>query len=264
MEQTSVIETIVRRWVLVVGLGIAAAAVAVAIGSIQPETHEVETRFAVREELFELSGLERGPLGVAVTPTDWRTLSAPLRSRDVVESAAAEAGVEIDDVGEFVDEAVTLVPEDSTHSMTLTMRIEGDPGAAEDMARAMITTLDASVGERFEQVLDARIEAVAAQLDSAWDRVRILPQEQGAAPGTPGEPVSGGEAAYDTLSQQLGELRVARAMEVPFVIVIEEPSAEQVAPDPIRDLAVGLAVGVLAGVGVALVLDSRDRKRRSA
>lgn len=256
MEQKSWLATMVARWRLVAIAVVAVAAVAIAVGSFSPVRYEVISRFSVQTDLPELSGLQVGP---AAGDQGWATIYAPIKSRDVVQAALDEAGVEVDDLSSFIEDDLVVVADETARTITVSAIVEADEEHAVAFADALLATLEETVTAEFDSDLEQRLDVARAQLDPTWERVRIKPQENELA-----DPVFAGAVAYDATSREISVLEWALAAEKDIIVPLDPVIADKVSPSPLKDGAIGIALGLMAGIGVALVLDARDARTRAA
>lgn len=77
-------------------------------------------------------------------------------------------------------------------------------------------------------------------------------------------PGAGGSAAAQTLQQRLEVLRTLQALQVSDFTIVQDarPAEEPFSPRPVRNGLAALAVGLLAGAGLALVVARRDKRIR--
>ncbi len=73
-----------------------------------------------------------------------------------------------------------------------------------------------------------------------------------------------GNALYDRLVEKEQELRTLEALQTSNAFVVRSAAdADQIAPKPIRNVALGLVVGLLLGIALALLRDTLDTRIRS-
>lgn len=261
MRERGITASIIRRWWLVVAVAVTVGVVAVLAGGLRPVRHESSVRFFVKESLLTASGTLGTPYSQVQSNQDWHALVAPLSSGSVVKAAAEEAGVSIKDTAEFLDSDFEVTTEDMSHVSTLRVTVEGTAAQADAFANSMLRQLEATLTAQYTEAIDARIAATEAEIETAWKSVRVLPGTGGA---TVEFPVSGGTDAYGALLRQASDLRIARASLFRPVEMLTPATSEQVQPSPLRDLLAGAAIGLLAGIAVALILDARDLRRGPA
>jgi capsular exopolysaccharide synthesis family protein len=70
--------------------------------------------------------------------------------------------------------------------------------------------------------------------------------------------------AYRELLQKSQDLRTLELLQTPAAVVRDASSAAQVAPTPLRNAVLGMALGLMLGLGAAIFLNAIDRRIRDA
>ncbi len=253
MSQRSWSEVFIQRWAVVALAVAVTAVVSVAFGMTRSERHEVVTRFFVQSQLPGLAG---SPFEPTAGEDGWNAVYAPITSRAVVTSAVEAAGIPSDSVDMLIEDDLLVVANEQAHTVTVSAIVEGDGEQALTFMDSLVAATEEAAVGMFDRSLEARLDVSRELLESTWDRVRVYDLPDGYT-----EPVYGGTDAYDALSREVAQLEVALAAEKEVLVTLDPPIADKVSPAPLKNGAIGIALGLVAGLGIALVQDAADQRK---
>lgn len=185
------------------------------------------------------------------------TTSRPIPSETLVQTQA-----EVARVPEIAERVATSLDEPelttSEVSEAIAVSTEVDSEILEFSAQSTDAKLaEAIAGEYAEQFTIYRRELDTASLASASASVRARLRRLENADDAD-------SSLYSSLAQQEEELRTLRTLQTANASVIQTPTAaEQVAPRPLRNVVLGLFVGLILGLSFAFLREGLDTRLRT-
>jgi succinoglycan biosynthesis transport protein ExoP len=161
---------------------------------------------------------------------------------------------------------VTVSAVGQTNLITLTA-IDGDAKRASEIANAMADAYVQWSKNTKRESIKAAADEVQSRLDDARTEILALGKkitDSGKTDQLTAE-LSIATGAYTTLAQKLEELRVNEQLEVGSGRVVSSAvvNTEPTAPRPVRNTGLGLAVGLVFGLGMAFLLEYLDNTIKS-
>jgi len=162
---------------------------------------------------------------------------------------------------------VTIIPS------TELMRIEAeadDPGTARDAATIPAESVirhdqeqGSSSGETTQEILSRQLSQIATELDAArieYNRLMADSPDDTASLTAANLEIQAKERTQATILEQYENVRLQHALQANSVYVVESAflPASPSKPRTEMNLVLGLLIGLIAGVGVAFLLDSLD------
>lgn len=232
-----------RRWPLVALVTIAVTAVALAIGLSEDTEYEASasvliTRYDVAGQLAGVSGFAFNQPGERLLATQAQLARVP----EVADRALAEVDEPKPSTGKLLASS-SVTPATNADLLRFAVRAD-EPAAAVALANAYATAFT-----RFRSSLDEA--AIQRLIEDVEDQVAELdPETQG--------------PMVTALRQRLGQLRVARALQTQNATVVRPATgAAAIEPNPWEVAGAGVALGLVLGVGLALLLEALDTRARS-
>jgi len=233
-----------RKWALIVALVVVpVAALAFSLG--QQRLYEASSEVLVSRQNLSAS-LNGSPDPLASQNADRlvQTQAAVARVPEVARRTLSAVGVT--DRG----------PEDLLDSSTVTAKADADilRFAVTDADPALAVRLATEYANEFttyRRELD--VAAILRARDSVRESMRDLRER--------GDTTS---ALFDTLLEREQQLSTLEALQTPSTVVRAASVAEQVQPRPVRNALIGVVLGLILGVAIALVRESLDTRVRTA
>lgn len=230
-----------RKWI-VIETAIIIPAIVLVVSLLQPNLYTSTTRVMAVSQSASLSVVVGTNVDLsAPDERELQTLASFVVTREIAKAAGEQLG--------WNDAPATLMADVSAETDTdaniISVSAErSDPQQAAELANAFA-----------QQFVQWRKQTQQASFDDAIDLVN----EQIAA----AEP---GSAERATLVDQRSQLNVYRALVTGGLTIGEaaETSGTPSSPKPLRDGVLGLAAGIILGIGFAFVRDSLDVKLHSA
>jgi capsular polysaccharide biosynthesis protein len=232
-----------RRWPVVALVTIAVTAVALAIGLSEDTEYEASasvliTRYDVAGQLAGVSGFAFNQPGERLLATQAQLARVP----EVAERAVAEVDEPRPSGGQLLGSS-SVTPATNADLLRFAVRAD-EPRTAVALANAYATAFTrfrSSLDEAAIQRLIADVEDQVAELD---------PETQG--------------PMVTALRQRLGQLRVARALQTQNATVVRPATgAATIEPNSWEVAGAGVALGLVLGVGLALLLEALDTRART-
>ena len=252
-----------RKWVIVQAVVVVTLA-ALVFSFIQSPTYEGEAKVLISERdagaallggaFSEFSNAERG-LQTQVQLMQLRPL--------------AENTIRTLDLNTTPDELLRRVSVSAVGQTNIVRVVatDGNPDMAAAIANQMATEFVVWSRETKRESITAAVDEVEARLEQAQDEVLELGrriQREGRSDDLDAELriVTG---LYTTLAEQLESLRIQQQLEsgAGRVVSTAVPVDDPVSPKPLRNGALGLAVGLVFGLGMALLYEYLDNTIKS-
>lgn len=253
-----------RKWVIIT-VTVLATALAVSVSLLQTPLYESEARVLITEKNAGADIV--GAQGSEFSSQPERNLQIQvqlMQGRPLMESTIASLGLDVtsDDLANQVE----VVAVGQTNVVTVTAKAE-DPQRAADIANtlseAYVTwsrdynrkSIQTAITEVERRLEDARADVIEVSRDI---------QRLGESAELNSE-LSIATASYTTLAEQLGDLKVSEQLEAGSGSVVSPAVAnpEPAEPRPVRNGTLGLAIGLVFGLGVALLTEYLDTTLRS-
>jgi len=253
-----------RRGVIVLATVIVAA-VALAVSLIQPATYAAQAKVLISEKdtgaaLFgtiipELSSQPERALQTQVQLVEVRPLAeATIRKLGLQETPdALLAHVDVTAIGQTNVIAIKAIGK--------------SPQEAADIANTMADEYVAASRNRKRASIKAAADEVEQRLNDAKAEVLALGrriQQSGTSDEIAAE-LSIATDTYSTLAEKLEQLRINEQLESGSGTVVQAAVVEvkQVAPDPLRNVGLGIAVGLVLGLSMAFLYEYLDNTIKS-
>lgn len=229
-----------RRWPIILVLAVIAAAAAYELAKRQPEKFT-----ATADVLFQTSPDSQLIFGVTVTPPDTATQSATNQSLLELPAVADATAAALHLPQSVVRSAVTFGTSASSNVVSVIGNASG-PNLSARIANGYVQTFIA-LRRSAQRTLLAHAQQTVSQ---AFARIPLAFRS-----GT----VAAGLAGTATKLQVLSDLSSGDATQVQTATAPTSPSS----PKPIPDAILGGLLGLLVGLGLAFLLDRRDRSIKS-
>ncbi len=231
-----------RIWVIVACTLIAGGA-ALTFSLLQTEQYDATSSLLFRDTGFDSSFLG----GQAAGAEDADRQAATNLSLVTLDAVAALAAAELDGdlTGSEVSAGVTVASEGSSNIISITAT-DPDPQLAADLANAFATSYVAFRKETDRNKVAEVLALIRREFQDLNARQRASQEGQ-------------------DLALEIGRLRTLRALQTGNAEVVQTasvPTSPSI-PRTRRNLALGLFIGFLIGIGTAYVLERSDRRLRS-
>lgn len=240
--------------------------VALAVSMLQPPTYESQAKVLISEKdtgaaifgtvLPELSSQPERALQTQVQLVEVRPIAEATIKKLGLEETPEEllARIEVSGVGQT-----------NVIAISATART---PEEAADIANTMAEEYVAASRERKRASIAEAADEVAQRLDTA--RAEILEIGRRIAASGRSDEVAAElqilTGTYTTLAEKLEQLRINEKLEAGSGSVVQSavPIEEAVAPEPLRNSLLGLAVGLVFGIGMAFLYEYLDNTIKSS
>lgn len=253
-----------RRWVIIQAIVIVAVT-ALAVSFVQPKVYEGTARVLISEKdsaaalfgsvLPEISSQpERGLL----------TQVELMQLRPLAENTIRQLGLET--TPEELLSRVTVSAVGQTNVVQITATA-GGPEQAADIANTMAEEYVTWSQETKRESLRAAADEVETRLNDAQDQIIELGKriaDEGRSDELQAE-LQLLTGSYTTLAEKLEQLRINEQLEVGSGRVVSPAVVEKdpVAPSPLRNGVLGIAVGLVLGLGMAFLYEYLDNTIKS-
>jgi Mrp family chromosome partitioning ATPase len=234
-----------RRWIVLL-VALLATASAVAISLREDKVYEASSQVLLQNENLAATLTGIGNTAIANDPVRLVQTQADLaRVPLVAQRTIAAARVEGITPQELLDSS-SVSPKSNSDMLQFSVR-NGDPAVAQALAGAY-----ARAYTKYRREVDTA--AISTALAEAQQRLSEL-----RASGDSGSPL------YASVADKVQTLLTMEALQTSNAFVVRTPDhADQVSPKPVRNAALALALGLVLGVGLALLRETLDTRVRTA
>jgi succinoglycan biosynthesis transport protein ExoP len=234
-----------RKWIVIQAL-ILVPAVAVALSARQPARYKAEAQVLLTYQSF--AGL--------LTNSQDQSVNQAFASR------AAATQAQLARVPTVVDRVVAAVPSAGLSSAQLLGQSSVSAASDADLLTFAVTADSPANADHLASGYARIYTAYRHQLDvDALQRARQDVSAQLAGLRSNGQ---GGSALADKLAETQQQLQTLETLQTSNATVVRTADrAPKVSPRPFRDGAAGLALGLILGLGLALLIDALDTRVRS-
>jgi Mrp family chromosome partitioning ATPase/capsular polysaccharide biosynthesis protein len=234
-----------RRWIVLL-VALLAPAGAIAISLRQDPVYEASSQVLLQNENLAGSLTGVGNTALASDPVRLVQTQADLaRVPLVARRAITASGVENVTPQELLDNS-SVSPKTDSDMLAFSVENE-DPAVAQALAAAY-----ASAYTRYRLEVDTA--AISRALTEAEQRLAQL-RESG----------DSGSQLYASVADKVQTLQTMEALQTSNAFVVRTPDhAAKVSPNPVRNGVLALALGLVLGVGLALLRETLDTRVRSA
>jgi succinoglycan biosynthesis transport protein ExoP len=249
-----------RKWIIIQA-AVIVTLTALVVSLLQPPTYQGQAKILVSQNTgLAIFGTQLGTQGDSGLQTQVQLMQL----RPLAESAIRKLNLQTTPGAILARLSVSGVGQTNLITLTATDR---DPKSAAAIANAMAEAYVQWSRETKRESIKAAADEVQARLDDARMEILALGKkiadsgktdeltaELGIATGT-----------YTTLAGKLEELRINEQLEVGSGRVVSSAVVEPVpiAPNPVRNTVLALAVGVTLGLGMAFLLEYLDNTIKS-
>jgi capsular exopolysaccharide synthesis family protein len=254
-----------RKWVIVQAVVIVALTALVA-SLLQAPVYEGQAKVLISEkgggtELF-------GSIGLDFSSQPERGLQTQvqlMQVRPLLENTIRTLGLGI--TPEALAGRVTVSAVGQTNIVTITAK-DGDPGRAAAIANTLAEEFVGWSRDYKRESINAAVDEVSVRLDAARTEILELGrriQDEGKSDELAAE-LAIATGSYTTLAGKLEELRISAQLETGSGRVVSPAveAADPVEPSPARNTALGLAVGLVFGLGMAFLYEYLDNTIKSS
>jgi capsular exopolysaccharide synthesis family protein len=261
-----------RKWVIIQAVLIVTLT-AVVVSLLQPPTYQGEAKLLITDKdagaaifgtaIGELSGApERG----------LQTQVQLIQLRPLAERTIRKLGLNTEPEKLLAKIAVTAVGQTNVITLTAT---DGDAEQASAIANAMAESYVEWSKETKRESIKAAADEVDRRLSATRDELLVLGRKVNEQNAKSATSTTGGNefkaelqiaiGLYTTLAEKLETLRVNEQLEVGSGRVVSTAvvNAVPIAPKPVRNGGLGLAVGLVFGLGMAFLYEYLDNTIKS-
>ncbi len=254
-----------RKWVIIQAVVIVTVA-ALAASFLQPAVYEGQAKVLISEKDTGAALLGNVISEFSSQPErGLQTQVQLMQLRPLAENTIRKLGLKM--TADALLKKVDVAAVGQTNIVTVTARA-GDAKTAQSIANTMADEFVSWSKEYKRESIKAAADEVQQRLDAAKLEVLDLGKkiaEQGKSDDLAAE-LAIATGSYTTLASQLEELRIQEQLEIGSgrlvspAVIAEDP----VEPSPVRNGALGLAVGLVFGLGMALLYEYLDNTIKSS
>ncbi len=253
-----------RRWVIIQAVVIVAVT-ALAVSFVQPKVYQGEARVLVSEK--DSAAALFGSVLPEISSQPERGLQTQvqlMQLRPLAENTVRKLGLET--TPEALLKRVEVAAVGQTNVVRITARA-GDPQMAADIANTMAEEYVSWSQETKRESLRAAADEVETRLNDAQDQIielgkRISSEGKSEELQAELQLLTG---SYTTLAEKLEQLRINEQLEVGSGRVVSPAVVvdDAVAPSPLRNGVLGIAVGLILGLSMAFLYEYLDNTIKS-
>lgn len=237
---------------------------ALVVSLLQTPEYEAQSQVLVTEQNAGTTLLGSTQMQSSSQEREFQTQVGVLQSRPIVEQVITT--LELDTTATDLLKRVAFLTESGTNIATIEVT-DTSPERAADIANAFAESYVAWSRDMRRASIRAAVDDVEARLsDTQQDIVRL--EAQAGSSVTADEQVSleAAKSLYATLSEQLVQLQINEQLETGpgSILATAAPDPDPVSPKPARDGVVGLVLGLVLGLGAAIVAENLDNTVKSA
>jgi uncharacterized protein involved in exopolysaccharide biosynthesis len=248
-----------RKWVIIQAV-VVVTLTALIVSLLQPAVYEGEAKVLISEKGSSADIF--GSLGLDFSSQPERGLQTQvqlMQVRPLLENTIRE--LELGVLPDALGGRVTVSAVGQTNIVTITAR-DGDPEVAAAIANTLADEFVSWSRDYKRESITSAVEEVETRLEVAKEEILKLGreiQEQGKSDDLAAE-LSIATGNYTTLAAKLEELRINAQLETGSGRVVSPAvvTTEPVEPTPARNAALGLVVGLVFGLGMALLYEYLD------
>ncbi|MDO8879947.1 MAG: polysaccharide biosynthesis tyrosine autokinase [Coriobacteriia bacterium] len=254
-----------RKWVIVQAVVIVALAALVA-SLLQAPVYEGQAKVLISEKG---SGVDIfGSIGLDISSQPERGLQTQvqlMQVRPLLENTIRTLGLGI--TPEALARRVTVSAVGQTNIVTITAT-DGDPARAAAIANTLAEEFVGWSRDYKRESINAAVDEVSVRLDASRTEILELGrriQDEGKSDELAAE-LAIATGSYTTLAGKLEELRISAQLETGSGRMVSPAveAASPVEPSPARNTALGLAVGLVFGLGMAFLYEYLDNTIKSS
>jgi non-specific protein-tyrosine kinase len=270
MELRLYLEILKRRALVIIIVVAMTLLVMAAAGLFLPPIYEAESTMRVLLDVGISDLILREDYNTRLLNTYATVLKSGPMLREAVERSSAEMAVEsITELGK--DISITVIPDTELIAISVRHR---DPFVARDLANALSSLLmeyaqDLYVGssKSTRQIVEEQLVRLDGELEQDRQQLANLTAAGASSPEieTLTREIEFKEDAYDRLLERYEFARLNESLRANSVAIIAPATLPEMPANRLglREVAVGLAIGLLGGVGLALVLENLDTRVHS-
>lgn len=258
MDLGHLVRILISRRRLVQVCLLAVTGVALLVSLIQTPQYEAQSQVLVAEQNMGTTLLGSAQMQSSSQEREFQTQVGVLKSRPILEPVIET--LELDMSMTDLLKQVVFITESGTNIVTIEAT-DSSPERAAAIANGLAETYVAWSRDQRRTSIRAAVDDVEARL--AETQQDIIALEGRAADGASADEEVGLEAAkdlYAMLSEQLVQLQINEQLETGAgsMLATAVPDFDPVSPKPLRDGVLGIALGLVVGLGAALVVEGLD------
>ncbi len=258
----------VRKWVIVQAIVIVALT-ALSVSYLQPSTYQGTAMILISEKGSSASVFsEVVPQFSGQPERAMQTQVQLLQSRPNLESTIKKLNLQTD--AESLAKRVTVATVGQTNIVKITV-IDSDPQTAARIANSLASEYVVSARNAQRESLADAADTVERRLEQAESDILALSRkisQYGRDQEMPADLSASLQIAtgtYTTLAEKLEQLRINERLETgpARVVSLSVVDTDPVSPDPVRNVVLGVAVGLVFGLGMAFLYEYLDNTIKS-
>ena len=252
-----------RKWLILVAMIIVAVgAYAVSVGQPAQYQSEAVVLWAQRNPGTAVLGMPQ-PQVSNFPDLEIATQVGLVQQPGIAEQAILDLGLNI--TPEALLRKLSVSGDGRTSLITITA-VDATPQGAAAIANAVAGAYARSSRDANQRSLSSAADEVRRSLEATHRQIAALDASEAIRPSTANQAeLQASRNLYGTLLAQLQKLQSAQELETGSISIVGTAVADPVptSPKPVRDAALGLAVGLVLGLGIAFISNSLDTRLKS-